>query len=76
MRATLLSGRGSAFDYHRVYGFCAKCGEEKPEDRDYVHDHCVYPFKAGAFHFCAVCGQRWDGESRCYVCDTDLVGTD
>lgn len=50
------------------YAYCAKCGEGKDEDRNYVHDHCTYPYKGGAFHFCAVCSKPWAEESRDYVC--------
>ena len=60
----------------RTYGYCAKCGETKDIDQNYVHGHCVYPRRKGGFRFCAVCGKPWPKRQydiRDYVCMDDLA---
>lgn len=72
MTSSVLYGRtarpAASSSFTGRYAYCAKCGEGKDENRNYVHDHCAYPHKAGFFHFCAVCAKQWGGESRDYVC--------
>ncbi len=66
MSISVLSGRTSPFAGR--YAYCAKCGDEKSENRNYVHELCTYIYRPGGFHFCAVCDKPWDDESRDYVC--------
>lgn len=53
----------------REYPRCAKCGEVKPLDSNYVHEECRGP---GGYRHCAVCGREME-PGRCYVCSCDLA---
>jgi hypothetical protein len=57
----------------RIYTKCAKCGQDKDHDNNYVHGECMYPKRLGGFFYCAVCGKYWGVESRNYVCMDDLA---
>lgn len=55
-----------------VYGFCAKCGQQKASDSHYVCPNCSG--SSGYYFYCANCGSKWPGgESRDYVCKDCLV---